>query len=109
MPALWLVAARQRPVVMHMWLRVEHLRHRRSVPVVYVSVDADPVPVLQQVVTAFGMVRTTLSPFDAASVDQVPTTCLSWLSYIVLVARAHSWDHGFRCCHVLNRLNSETK
>jgi hypothetical protein len=63
MPAVWLVAAQRRSLVLQLWLRVEYVRHRRYLSGVSSPVDFNPVSVVRWLVVAFRLV---------CAVNQVP-------------------------------------
>jgi hypothetical protein len=56
MTALWLVAAQRRPLVLHLRPWMEHLRRWTSVSALSPSVDGNPMPFLQPLVTALELV-----------------------------------------------------
>lgn len=56
LPSMRLVAPQRRQVVLHMRLRMEHVRHGRCVPGLPSSVGSNAVPVVQPLVGSLPLV-----------------------------------------------------
>lgn len=60
-------------MVLHLRIRMEHVRYRRNVPGVPPRVEIDPVPFVRPVVAPFGLVRAMIKfRLVPSALEQIP-------------------------------------